>query len=290
MLALQALYEADMARHAADAVLKRHLAEFNHPDSLRQYAAELVNGIMQEREALDQLIGALAPEFPPEHLSPIDRNILRIALYEMRRGSSAAESGDQRGGELGQSFWQRVELSLRERRVGRGSQAMNGTILGIGPLEVLVIGILILLVFGPERLPEFARGLGKALRRLRETYVAFTQEFKGDLQPIAQDLDEVTRELRQEVQAIREAADLRAVLQPYANDINRNLTVTVPANAPPALPAPNGHVAAPASPAAPPRSDGACVTLPDDNPWASVGAAVRSDRLDDDNPWLSLSS
>ena len=167
---------------------------------------------------------------------------------------------------------------------------MNGTILGIGPLEVLLIGILILLVFGPERLPEFARGLGKALRRLRETYVAFTQEFKDDLQPIAQDLDEVTRELRQEVQAIREAADLRAVLQPYANDINRNLTVTVPANAPPALPAPNGHVAAPASPAAPPRSDGACVTLPDDNPWASVGAAVRSDRLDDDNPWLSLSS
>jgi N utilization substance protein B len=28
----------------------------------------------------------LAPEFPPEHLSPIDRNILRIALYEMRQG------------------------------------------------------------------------------------------------------------------------------------------------------------------------------------------------------------
>jgi N utilization substance protein B len=86
VLALQALYEADMAHHAADAVLKRHLAEFNHPDSLRQYAAELVNGIMQEREALDQLIGALAPEFPLEHLSPIDRNILRIALYEMRQG------------------------------------------------------------------------------------------------------------------------------------------------------------------------------------------------------------
>jgi transcription antitermination factor NusB len=86
VLALQALYEADVARRAADAVLQRHLAELDHPAPLRQYAAELVNGIMQEREALDQLIGALAPEFPPEHLSPIDRNILRIALYEMRRG------------------------------------------------------------------------------------------------------------------------------------------------------------------------------------------------------------
>jgi len=164
---------------------------------------------------------------------------------------------------------------------------MNGTILGIGPLEVLLIGILILLVFGPERLPEFARGLGKALRRLRETYVAFTQEFKGDLQPIAQDLDEVTRELRQEVQAIREAADIRAVLQPYADDINRNLTVTAPADAPPALPAPNGRE--PTASSLPSRSVAPSIVLPDDNPWASVGATVRSDRLDDDNPWIILS-
>ncbi len=164
---------------------------------------------------------------------------------------------------------------------------MNGTILGIGPLEVLLIGILILLVFGPERLPEFARGLGKALRRLRETYVAFTQEFKGDLQPIAQDLDEVTRELRQEVQAIREAADIRAVLQPYADDINRNLTVTAPADAPPALPAPNGRE--PTASSLPSRSVAPSIALPDDNPWASVGATVRSDRLDDDNPWITLS-
>jgi len=164
---------------------------------------------------------------------------------------------------------------------------MNGTILGIGPLEVLLIGILILLVFGPERLPEFARGLGKALRRLRETYVAFTQEFKGDLQPIAQDLDEVTRELRQEVQAIREAADIRAVLQPYADDINRNLTVTAPADAPPALPAPNG--CEPTASSLPSRSVAPSIVLPDDNPWASVGATVRSDRLDDDNPWITLS-
>jgi sec-independent protein translocase protein TatB len=164
---------------------------------------------------------------------------------------------------------------------------MNGTILGIGPLEVLLIGILILLVFGPERLPEFARGLGKALRWLRETYVAFTQEFKDDLQPIAQDLDEVTRELRQEVQAIREAADIRAVLQPYADDINRNLTVTAPAAHPPALPAPNGRE--PTASSLPSRSVAPSIVLPDDNPWASVGATVRSDRLDDDNPWITLS-
>jgi hypothetical protein len=89
------------------------------------------------------------------------------------------------------------------------------------------------------------------------------------------------------VQAIREAADIRAVLQPYADDINRNLTVTAPADAPPALPAPNGRE--PTASSLPSRSVAPSIALPDDNPWASVGATVRSDRLDDDNPWITLS-
>jgi TatA/E family protein of Tat protein translocase len=220
---------------------------------------------------------------------------------------------------------------------------MNGTILGVGPLEVLFILILILLVFGPERLPEFTRGLGVALRRLRETYVAFTQEFKGELQPIAQDIDEVTREIRREVQAIREAADIRAILQPYADDISRNVSLNAPPGAP-ALPAANSsNGAAPSGgaqnsaaqnsaaqngaasnlptllpPSATPTNavttggaaptprltivpNGARVVAPpppnpeghppvelsEDNPWASIGTTIRTDRLDDDNPWRS---
>lgn len=204
---------------------------------------------------------------------------------------------------------------------------MNGTILGVGPLEVLFILILILLVFGPERLPEFTRGLGTALRRLRETYVAFTQEFKGELQPIAQDLDEVTREIRREVQAIREAADIRAILQPYADDISKAASLNPPPSTPALPAATNGlnGAAAPSNASSPPLSPNSSasqtvashtgltptatqpaatsngarialpgpvapenlipVELPDDNPWASVGATIRTDRLDDDNPW-----
>lgn len=192
-----------------------------------------------------------------------------------------------------------------------------GTIFGIGPLEVLVIGILILLVFGPERLPEFTRSLGNGLRRLRETYVAFTQEFKGELEPIAQDIDAVTREIRQEVQAIREAADIRAILQPYTDDINNSMKLETTA----VNKALNGHSATPAAPTLPalptatppdntiaspskPATNGnkpaspryaqksslrptifSPIELPDDNPWASIGALIRSDKLDDDNPW-----
>jgi sec-independent protein translocase protein TatA len=38
----------------------------------------------------------------------------------------------------------------------------------VGPLELLVIGVIALLVLGPKRLPEAARALGRGLRELRE--------------------------------------------------------------------------------------------------------------------------
>jgi sec-independent protein translocase protein TatB len=188
---------------------------------------------------------------------------------------------------------------------------MNGTIFGIGPLEVLVVGILILLIFGPERLPEFTRNIGTALRRLRETYVSFTQEFSGELQPIASDIDAVTREIRQEVEAIRQAADIRSILQPFADDVNKavklqdlsssanSATAISPASAASAAAAipTNGNTIAPPKSSAgangkaaraasrPTASAPQLVFLPDDNPWASAGADIRADKLDDDSPW-----
>ena len=97
---------------------------------------------------------------------------------------------------------------------------MNECILNLGPLEVLVIIILALLVLGPERLPGIMRGIGTTLRRLRETYVAFVNEFRNELQPIAEEVDTVTREIQGELAAIREAVDIRSVLTPVVHDIN----------------------------------------------------------------------
>jgi sec-independent protein translocase protein TatB len=103
---------------------------------------------------------------------------------------------------------------------------MNGTILNLGPLEIIVILVLMLLVLGPERLPELTRGFGRALRRIRELYVAFVSEYRRELQPIAEEIDNVTREIQGELVAIREATDLRNVLQPVAEDI-KNATADV---------------------------------------------------------------
>ncbi len=210
---------------------------------------------------------------------------------------------------------------------------MNGTIFGVGPLEVLVIGILILLIFGPQRLPEFTRGLGTALRKMRETYVAFTQEFRGELEPIAQDIDSVTREIRQEVEAIREAADIRSILKPYADDVNKAMSLKeiaptppvqdkaatiddiIKMNTPAAAPSTNGNGTGHAAQKKAPSTNGTATTttntrgktgtanapkpaytlskpagpvdvnLSADNPWANIGAPIRTDKLDDDSPW-----
>lgn len=109
---------------------------------------------------------------------------------------------------------------------------MNGTILNLGPLEVLVIIIMALLVLGPERLPGIMRGIGTGLRKLRETYVAFVSEFRNELQPIAEEVDTVTREIQGELAAIREAADIRSVLQPVAQDLSDTANLKAPAAAP----------------------------------------------------------
>jgi TatA/E family protein of Tat protein translocase len=111
-----------------------------------------------------------------------------------------------------------------------------GTIFGVGPLEVIVVLTLVLLVFGPERLPELTRNLGSAIRRLKETYVAFVTEFRDELTPIATEIDAVTRDLRNDLAAIRDAADIRGLI-PSINDGDIG-TLAKPADTPAQLPAP----------------------------------------------------
>lgn len=83
MLALQALYEIDTAGHAPDVVLYERL-RVNSPGELgADFLIWLVAGAVSHRERIDLLIRHYAPDWPVEQLAPIDRNILRLALYEL---------------------------------------------------------------------------------------------------------------------------------------------------------------------------------------------------------------
>ena len=60
---------------------------------------------------------------------------------------------------------------------------------GIGPLELVVIGIVAVLVFGPDRLPEFARTAGRLLRQARQLINNAQNDLREELGPEFADLD-----------------------------------------------------------------------------------------------------
>jgi len=82
--ALQTLYEIDCAiRHDAQKILARLGVEKELPKESIDFASELVKGALSRRQELDSTIGRFAPAFPVDQLSSIDRNILRIAIFEI---------------------------------------------------------------------------------------------------------------------------------------------------------------------------------------------------------------
>jgi N utilization substance protein B len=86
VVALQALYEIDCAGHKPGAVIERRLQQVQLPESGEEFARTLAQGVTAHLDWLDELIGRYAPEWPVDQIAIIDRNILRIAIYEILVG------------------------------------------------------------------------------------------------------------------------------------------------------------------------------------------------------------
>lgn len=85
-IALQALFEIDLMGHDAGDVLEARLGEEPLDDTLADFARRIVLGVMPLTAELDRFIAQHAPEWPLEQIAVIDRNILRIALWEIAQG------------------------------------------------------------------------------------------------------------------------------------------------------------------------------------------------------------
>jgi N utilization substance protein B len=89
--ALQVLYAVDVGRSgddalsptAVDAALTEVALHFELPEGARDYARDLALGVAREREAIDRLIRAHATNWRIERMAAVDRNVLRLAVYEM---------------------------------------------------------------------------------------------------------------------------------------------------------------------------------------------------------------
>jgi len=82
-LALKVLYEVDSVGHDVDETLTRFLAEEGLSEENAVFARELVSGVVQNREKIDHNIQSFAPAWPVEQIPVVDRNILRLAIFEI---------------------------------------------------------------------------------------------------------------------------------------------------------------------------------------------------------------
>lgn len=83
VLALQALYEIDAAGHKAEEVVANLLAGENLSEENANFALHLVTGVIQNKEKINENIRNFAPAWPIEQIPMVDRNILRLAIFEV---------------------------------------------------------------------------------------------------------------------------------------------------------------------------------------------------------------
>ena len=81
-IALQALYEIDLTGHQPSQVIEERLVETPMDQELADFSRQIMYGVLSLVEPLDLFISQHAPEWPLDQVAVVDRNILRIALWE----------------------------------------------------------------------------------------------------------------------------------------------------------------------------------------------------------------
>lgn len=86
--ALQMLFEWDMTRQAPSRVEKLFWKSARAAESTREFANELFEGAVAQAAEIDAMVAKLAENWRLDRLAAIDRNILRLAIFEMRAGTA----------------------------------------------------------------------------------------------------------------------------------------------------------------------------------------------------------
>ncbi len=81
-IALQALYEYDLTGHPVGVILVNRFQEDEQEAKSVKFTEEIVLGVYPFILKLDEIIAHYAPEWPLDQVASIDRNIIRIALWE----------------------------------------------------------------------------------------------------------------------------------------------------------------------------------------------------------------
>lgn len=81
--ALQMLFQIDLTDGSAEEVFRQFWSGQTAGDETRAFAEELVLGVVRGRRSLDRVVAASAENWRIERMAIVDRNVLRMAVYEM---------------------------------------------------------------------------------------------------------------------------------------------------------------------------------------------------------------
>jgi N utilization substance protein B len=130
---LESLYESETSNHDPEAVYERQMQRAEQVDpelaapGPRGYGKGLLRGIWKHREELDRRIGEAAPKYPVSAMAVVDRNVLRLAIWELVSDNSspagpivneAVELADRYGGESSPRFVNGVLRTISDQLKG----------------------------------------------------------------------------------------------------------------------------------------------------------------------------
>ena len=113
IVAFQVLYVIDGARHDPNDALEGRLIDDRLPPSIEDFARRLISGVIEHRHEIDEVISRYAPSWPISQMAMVDRNILRVAIFEIMMGgetpfkvaiNEAVEVGKLFGGDSSPRF------------------------------------------------------------------------------------------------------------------------------------------------------------------------------------------
>ncbi len=92
-------------------------------------------------------------------------------------------------------------------------------ILGIGPMELVLILIIAMLVFGPDKLPEIGAKLGQSMKAMRKATREFSREIEGARQAVQAPVQELTQPFKEIAQPVQEIGQDLKSMAPLAQAV-----------------------------------------------------------------------
>jgi len=129
-LVIESLYESETSNHDPEAVYNRRLEDVAAEDAEMEgpgpsgFGRGVLRGVLRRREELDRYIAEAATQYPVDTLAVVDRNILRLAIWELLSDNSApvaavvneaVEIAHRYGGERTPGFVHGVLRTVSER-------------------------------------------------------------------------------------------------------------------------------------------------------------------------------